>query len=105
MDWLGAFNLIEAGWWLFVAAVVAVQSRHTDARRKRLGFATAMCLVAFGISDGIEFFTGAWWRPWPLLVLKAACLSGLVAIGMRWLRLRESRVDQTNRQPQDDASA
>jgi hypothetical protein len=41
----------------------------------------------FGLSDLVEVTTGAWWRPWWLLAWKAACLLGLIAIGLHhWHR-------------------
>lgn len=30
--------------------------------------------AVFGVSDLIEAQTGAWWEPWSLLVMKAACV-------------------------------
>lgn len=89
MNWLGTFNLVEAAWRLFVAAVVAVRSRSAIPPQRRLGFMAAVCLIAFGISDGIEFFTGAWWRPLPLLMLKGSCLVGLAVIGICYLLQRK----------------
>jgi hypothetical protein len=47
-----------------------------------------MWLVLFGISDLIEIFTGAWWRPWPLLMLKGCCLAGFLWCGGQLLRLK-----------------
>jgi hypothetical protein len=44
----------------------------------------ACVLVAFGFSDVVEIQTGAWWRPWWLLVWKGACL--LAMLGMWWYR-------------------
>ncbi len=37
----------------------------------------------FGVSDVIEFFTGAWWKPPALIVFKAVCVTGIVFCGMQ----------------------
>ena len=62
---------IEAGVWIALAAVLLF------ARGRRM-FAIAVVLVLFGLSDVVEAQTGAWWRPWWLLVWKALCVLGII---------------------------
>jgi hypothetical protein len=92
--WLTVFNWCEAGFWASLGVFVALRSGRFDPRLRRT-LRTGACLLAlFGLSDVIEAFTGAWWRPPGLLVLKATCLAGLLAIGLRCFRIhRDLRVD------------
>lgn len=66
-------NRIEAGLWIIVALIVLV------ALRRRLAWRwlalLVITLVAFGISDLVETRTGAWYRPWWLLVWKGVCVA------------------------------
>ena len=85
------YNALEAVWWLALSVVVATCGRGVRGFTLRRQLALTVFLAAFGISDIIEFFTGAWWSPPALLVLNAVCLAGLViTAGMvystRWKR-------------------
>ncbi|MFP4103756.1 sensor histidine kinase [Coleofasciculus sp.] len=42
----------------------------------------------FGLSDIIEVQTGAWWRPWWLLVWKSLCVFSMGALLINYLRSR-----------------
>ncbi len=66
-------NGVKAGLWALIALVLA-----TRARGKPLVAAISVILVAFGASDIVEISTGAWWRPWWLLVWKGVCVSALL---------------------------
>lgn len=37
-----------------------------------------LSFAVFGVSDLIESETGAWWRPWWLFGMKAACVLGFL---------------------------
>ncbi|MFN0079530.1 MAG: hypothetical protein ACKVY0_23945 [Prosthecobacter sp.] len=64
------FNQTEAGLWFVIALALIVRSRMKMPWRCLLPCAFAV----FGISDLIEAQTGAWWEPWWLFVMKAACV-------------------------------
>lgn len=64
------FNYGEAGLWFIIGLVLAVRLRMPRPWRWLLPLAFA----CFGVSDLIEAQTGAWWDPWWLFVLKAACV-------------------------------
>jgi hypothetical protein len=89
------FNYAEAILWFLIAQVFFIcalkihrSSLNTNSnatgRRIRdyrnLCIYAAMAFIAFGSSDLIEARTGAWWRPWPLLVFKGLCIMALAAI-------------------------
>ncbi len=75
------FNHAEAGLWFVIALVLAVKLRMGRPWRWLLPVAFG----CFGVSDLIEVQTGAWWEPWWLFVLKAACV--LVFL-LAWLAYR-----------------
>ena len=81
MDALAIFNSFEAVFWISVGSVVWTKSQQTG-RHRQLGRIATLWFILFGISDIFEVFSGAWWRPWPLLVLKAACVIALVTCGI-----------------------
>jgi len=76
-------NYVEAARWAGMGVVVWLK------RRDRLGLAIAAALLAFGLSDIVETRTGAWYRPWWLLVLKLACV--MTIAGSLVALLRRSR--------------
>ena len=75
-------NLIEAGLWFVVTMVLLTQGlRARGPLRRVLAFLTVAFFV-FGISDLIEARTGAWWRPFWLLLMKSGCV-GTFMYGFR----------------------
>ncbi|MBS0204696.1 MAG: hypothetical protein JSS49_17465 [Planctomycetes bacterium] len=91
MTYVDIINALELVWWPIVGLAIAWRSRTADLRWQRLGYISAGLLVWFGLSDGVELYTKAWWNPWWLLVWKGLCITGLVAsvvIRFRWLQTR-----------------
>lgn len=66
-------NIAEGVLWLFVGILVL------GIYRSKAAAGVAVTLMLFGVSDWIEASTGAWWRPWWLLIIKAACVAVLLA--------------------------
>lgn len=72
------FNLGEGLLWLAIGLVIGIRTlRSKDG--KRIGCGAAVSFALFGVSDFIEMRTGAWYSPWSLLALKAACVVSLLA--------------------------
>ena len=69
-------NLIEGIFWIVIGACFAIALLWPK-RRAAKGLA-AITFVAFGCSDFVECYTGAWWRPWWLLAWKATCICIMV---------------------------
>ena len=83
---LELLNTIEGIYWLIaglLAAGLAIK-RKWDQRGTAV---LVVALVFFGISDFVEVDSGAWWRPWWLLVWKGACLA-LIGFGILMIRKR-----------------
>jgi hypothetical protein len=84
-------NYIEAALWIVIGLVFAgFAARRSNRRRMRCLIASATFLL-FGVSDIIEVRTGAWWRPWPLLALKAACICVMLVLLWAYFRERKPR--------------
>ena len=85
-------NYVEALLWATVALLFAASAvRRRGAVRKRCVFA-AVTFLLFGISDVVEVQTGAWWRPWWLLLWKAVCVFSLLALLINHARGRTRAV-------------
>lgn len=78
------FNLGEAVLWGVLALLTLfwrAPDRFAGTHWRRflpVGF------LIFGVTDLIERETGAWWRPWWLLMLKTACVAFLFFTWRRW---------------------
>ena len=81
MDYVFVFNAIEALLWTLMAVALVVIAAIQKGVRGRLILA-ALTFLMFAGSDIIEMQTGAWWRPWWLLVWKAMCIAGFVALAV-----------------------
>ena len=80
-------NYFEAVLWMVIAAIVAVR-----ARRWRLRWMAVAALGAFGVSDIVEASTGAWWRPWWLLLWKGVCVAVLLGVMIAAWRERVGKI-------------
>ena len=73
------FNLCEGILWISLAVGFVLvwwrKRRNTD-----LMVTSGLLFTMFGISDFVEIKTGAWYKPWWLLVWKASTLLGLVVV-------------------------
>jgi hypothetical protein len=84
-------NYGEAALWGLVGLTFAVYAvRRAGATRRRCTLAALMFLL-FGLSDVVEVRSGAWWRPWWLLVWKSLCvLIMLVLLTERLIKRRST---------------
>jgi hypothetical protein len=78
-------NYCEAGLWWLVAAAIGVAARKWSRRARADARIWIIILLIFGLSDVVEAHTGAWWRPWWLLVWKGGCLLVMLVLLMRYL--------------------
>jgi hypothetical protein len=83
-------NLIEAGLWFCISAVMAAKWLHAPQQLRTTFALLAISFLIFGVSDLIESRTGAWWRPWWLLVMKGACLVMLALGFFRYYQLQRA---------------
>jgi hypothetical protein len=90
VDWFKTGNYIEAAVWGAMAVVLAAYAVAVAGPVRWRCIAAAVLLALFGASDVIEVQTGAWWRPWWLLIWKAVCVVGLLTLLM-WHVLQRRR--------------
>jgi len=84
-------NYLEAALWCLIGLGIAsgIVRGATLVGYRRL--IAALVLILFGVSDIIEAFTGAWYRPVGLLVLKGLCLAVILWLVAGELRRRQPR--------------
>jgi hypothetical protein len=70
-------NYLEAGVWLTMSIFSATRAART--KRASL-WLLALALLLFAASDVVEAQTGAWYRPWWLLLWKGVCVIVFLAI-------------------------
>ncbi len=86
------WNLIEAGFWLSMAVLVGGLAPRQATGLRSQAIRAAIWLAVFGLSDVAEAFTGAWWRPWWLMVVKVICLAALLYSASVYLHRRRHRI-------------
>lgn len=75
MDLEKSGNLLEAALWFAIALTFIVKAIRASRQLRPVFLFLATAFVVFGITDGIESKTGAWWRPVWLLIIKAVCVA------------------------------
>lgn len=78
MDFVAAFNALEAVWWTGLGIFCWWKGRGVW---KLVSRTAALWLLLFAATEVIELQTGAWWRPMWLAAAKGVCLVGLTACG------------------------
>ena len=82
-------NLVEAVFWTAIGVVFGIFAiRKINAARQRFAVA-GVTLFLFGLSDIVESETGAWWRPWWLLLWKGVCIIILAALFILYRREKQ----------------
>ena len=87
-DFFALGNQLEAGFWILIGLIFAATSVWKSGPIRLRCLEAAIALVLFGCSDLVEAHTGAWWRPWWLLVWKAACVLVLAGLTIDYWRRR-----------------
>jgi hypothetical protein len=83
------FNVVEAVFWLVLAAIVATRARSAHPSFRLLGYIVSVAFLAFAGTDLVEVKTGAWYRPWWLLGYNVACLAVILGCYVKYLSVRK----------------
>lgn len=83
------FNLAEGIFWAAAAGVIFWRARK-NARVRGIGIGASLTFALFGVSDFIEVETRAWYTPWWLFALKAACVLSLAVHLALFLRAKKA---------------
>lgn len=67
------FNFVEGLLWTAIGLIFAWRT-FKKSKFRRLEMGASVSFLLFGVSDFIEMRTGAWYTPWTLFALKAACV-------------------------------
>lgn len=94
MTLVGGINAFEVVWWISCGVVVGTKSLRAKSPPRGRGLLSAVTLVLFGLSDVVELQTGAWWRPWWLLVWKGLCIAILITCAVIHFRNRVGLVNR-----------
>ena len=102
MTYVEAFNAIEAAWWIALAILIAMKDLGVTALRGWPRAVLVIALMMFGVSDIIEIWTGAWWRPASLMLFKIVCIVAFI-IAVVAITTRARRGRKTNEKLDADA--
>ena len=83
-------NRIEAALWTSIGIGFFIGARFNRGVIRRDALIAACVFAIFGCSDLVEATTGAWWRPWWLLVWKGLCLLALLVLTIRYFKRRRA---------------
>lgn len=67
-------NYIEAALWIMIGVVFLAAALRRAGVPRRTCLVGGVAFALFGMSDVVEAGTGAWWRPWWLLIWKSTCV-------------------------------
>lgn len=81
------FNTIEGVLWIAIGVGFLAGALRKSKSRDLL-LTSAILFLGFGASDFVETTTGAWYRPWWLLVWKASTVVALVVMYVLYRRRR-----------------
>ena len=79
-------NILEALLWMGIGIGFLVVAYRRVAVARAYCAIAALLLIIFGVSDLVEVATGAWWRPWWLLLWKTLCVCGLLIVLLQHYR-------------------
>lgn len=96
MNWYGAFNVVEAVLWLFVAVVIPFRAKAAGSRQRLAITMGSVAFVAFGVSDLLEVGREGAIPLW-LRAYKVACGVAIYAARFTWrgwsfFRIRDREV-------------
>lgn len=86
-------NSVEAVIWVSIGLLLLVGlKKGATSSSKQDAVALSVLFIMFGVSDVVEIFSGAWWRPWWLLVWKTLnAIALLLLTGKLYLAERKNR--------------
>ena len=80
-------NIIEGFFWLGVSLFFLVPALRPKEKNRLFCLFGAMVFILFGCSDFYEAQTGAWWKPWWLILWNAGCVLGIVTIVLWYIKI------------------
>ena len=85
------YNTFEILLWSIAGSGFLLSALLRSGQSRLQCFLAGVAFLLFAVSDWIELETGAWWRPWWLLVWKALCVIALAALYAWHVRVRRQK--------------
>lgn len=89
MEILEHFNFWEGVLWILIAIWFFVDAFRPMGRKRLFYGLCGVCFLLFGVSDFAELYTGAWWRPWWLLMWKGCCICGFIILYVYYRKIKK----------------
>ena len=96
-------NYFECVFWCAIGMAFCIRATLRRDHRPSV-IVAGFTFVIFGISDFVEAHTGAWWRPWWLLVWKGLCLLVFLILLVRYAREKQALVNPDTAGPSHSSS-
>lgn len=88
------FNVFEVVLWTALGCEFSRRSVWIERSYRGRCLLAALAFFLFAGSDAVEILTGAWWRPWWLLMWKAACVLVLLLLYLDVRVLRKPKLTE-----------
>ncbi len=83
-------NIIEGFFWIAISLIFWLPALRRREKQRWFCLTGGLVFFIFGLSDFYESHTLAWWRPWWLMVWKAACSIGILIIILWYVKINGS---------------
>jgi len=83
------FNYLESILWFILALILFLKINIVHEHLRNITRLAIGTFIIFGISDVLEASTGAWWHPWWLLLMKAACIVSFLYCYIQYLHYKK----------------
>ena len=83
-----SFNYFEIVLWSLFGLVMLIKSRDSNPNQTHIFYISSIAFFLFAMSDYIEIQTGAWWNPWWLFVMKAACVIAFIFCFIKYFKTK-----------------
>ena len=87
MDIVRTGNIIEAFFWIAVSLLFFIPAILPREKHRLFCLVGGLLFFIFSLSDFYEAHTGAWWKPWWLILWNAGCFIGIIFIILWYVRL------------------
>lgn len=101
MTYTQYYNAFEVLLWGAFALECVRRMLLRKSRPVQSGIAAAAFFL-FAVSDWIEIDTGAWWRPWWLLLIKAACVVTFCGLLIEHMKHQGRAIGNSNQHHRDN---
>ena len=99
-DAVRTYNIIEGFYWLGISLVFFVPALRSREKNRLFCLLGGLAFVSAALSEFCEVHTGAWWKPWWLLVWKIS-FGPVFILMVIWYRKIKMTESPHSRQPKE----